>query len=248
MDRDYYVYGYIRLDTNTYFYIGKGKKNRCFELNVSRSSHFKNIVNKVPCVVEIIKDNLTSEDAYYEEEKIIERLVFEEGYSISIKGIDRNKNCHLVNKCWGGLGNAGYSHSDFSKNKISESHKGKTLSNETKHKLSILNKGERHPKYGTTHSLETRKRISESLKGKKFSAERKKNLSNSHKGIPNLVNRKKVRCIELDIVFESINHANLYMSQHYGYKRLKISEVCNNKRSYSGKLENGIKLHWEYVK
>ena len=26
--KNYYVYGYIRLDTNTYFYIGKGKDDR----------------------------------------------------------------------------------------------------------------------------------------------------------------------------------------------------------------------------
>ena len=28
MENKYYVYGYVRLDTNTYFYIGKGKNNR----------------------------------------------------------------------------------------------------------------------------------------------------------------------------------------------------------------------------
>lgn len=246
-DRNYYVYGYIRLDTNTYFYIGKGKNNRYLELKGSRSSHFKNIIENIPCVVEIIKDNLSLYDAYLEEEQMIEKLVFEEGYSISIKGIKRNPLCHLVNKCWGGLGNAGYSHSEESKKKLSDAHKGKVLSDDTKKKLSELNKGEKHPKYGTKNSDITRKRISNALKGKTFSEERKKHLSESHKGIPNLANRRKVRCIELDIVFDSISDANLYMSNNYGYKRLKISEVCNGKRPYSGKLNDGTKLHWEYV-
>ena len=27
-EKIYYVYAYVRLDTNTYFYIGKGKNNR----------------------------------------------------------------------------------------------------------------------------------------------------------------------------------------------------------------------------
>lgn len=243
----YYVYGYVRLDTNTYFYIGKGKKNRCFELKISRSSHFKNIVETIPCAVEIIKDNLTSEEAYYEEEKMIEKLVFEEGYSISVKGIKRNPLCHLVNKCWGGLGNAGYSHSEETKQKMSEFHTGKKLSDETKQKLSNLNKGENHPQYGTKHSEITRKRISESLKGKTFSEERRKNLSEAHKGIPNLANRRKVKCIELDMIFNSISEANAYMSENYGYKKLKISEVCNGKRPYTGKLKDGTKLHWIYV-
>lgn len=30
MENNYYVYGYIRLDTNAYFYIGKGKKEQIF--------------------------------------------------------------------------------------------------------------------------------------------------------------------------------------------------------------------------
>ena len=47
-ERKYYVYGYIRLDTNTYFYIGKGCKNRLYRLE-DRNKHFLNIVNKVQC-------------------------------------------------------------------------------------------------------------------------------------------------------------------------------------------------------
>jgi group I intron endonuclease len=43
--------------------------------------------------------------------------------------------------------------------KISEGHKGKTLSKETKRKLSELNTGERHPKYGTYHSEETKAKL-----------------------------------------------------------------------------------------
>ena len=39
---NYYIYGYIRLDTNTYFYIGKGKGNRYKRIDI-RSLHFKNI-------------------------------------------------------------------------------------------------------------------------------------------------------------------------------------------------------------
>ena len=41
---DFYVYGYIRLDTNTYFYIGKGHSNRWLRLD-NRKKHFLNILN-----------------------------------------------------------------------------------------------------------------------------------------------------------------------------------------------------------
>ena len=52
---------------------------------------------------------------------------------------------------------------------------------------------------------------------------------------------------ELDMIFNSISEANAYMSENYGYKKLKISEVCNGKRLYTGKLKDGTKLHWIYV-
>ena len=57
------MYGYIRLDTNTYFYIGKGKNNRCERLD-NRKQHFMNIFNKVNCCYEILYDNLTEEEAF----------------------------------------------------------------------------------------------------------------------------------------------------------------------------------------
>ena len=108
-ERKYYVYGYIRLDTNTYFYIGKGKDNRYLRLD-NRKQHFMNIYNKVECVVEILYDNLTEDEAFQLEVDTIYDLVFNEGYSIDIKGIRKNTNgCHLVNCTWGGEGTSGLS-------------------------------------------------------------------------------------------------------------------------------------------
>lgn len=246
-ENKYYVYGYVRLDTNNYFYIGKGTGKRCFDI-WNRSEHFLNILDKVPCAVEILYDNLTEDESFYYEEKTIEDLVFNEGYSISIKGIKRNNGQHLVNKCWGGGTNNGYSHSKESKEKLSKAHTGKHLSEETKRKLSEINKGKNHPKYGTKNSEETRMKISQALTGKKFSEERKIRLSESHKGIPNLAMRKRVRCIELNKIFDSITEATNYMKENYGYKSLHIADVCNNKRPYSGKLKDGTKIHWEWIK
>lgn len=81
--RDYYIYIYYRLDTNEPFYIGKGRKGRWKRLN-RENTHFNNIVNKHDVAVEIIKYNLTEEEAFYWEEEIIRILVFEYGYSIEI--------------------------------------------------------------------------------------------------------------------------------------------------------------------
>ena len=101
MNNKYYVYGYIRLDTNTYFYIGKGKDRRQFVLQ-DRSYHFTNILNKIECAVEILYDNLTEKEAFQLEEETIYNLVFNEGYSIDIinNGSCDGKNYHLVNCSW----------------------------------------------------------------------------------------------------------------------------------------------------
>ena len=108
---NYYIYGYIRLDTNTYFYIGKGKGNRCKRIDI-RSLHFKNIIKSTECALEILYDNLTEEEAFELEIKTIEDLVFNEGYSIEFdKDSDKNKyGYHLVNCTYGGEVISGYKH------------------------------------------------------------------------------------------------------------------------------------------
>ena len=111
MKKEYYVYGYIRLDTNTYFYIGKGKGIRYKRIDL-RNKHFKNIINYTDCTVEIIKDNLTEKEALELEQDLIEQLVFEEGYSLEIDK-DRNEGFnHLVNCTYGGEGVSGYKHTE----------------------------------------------------------------------------------------------------------------------------------------
>lgn len=238
---DYYVYGYIRLDNNTYFYIGKGRNKRYMNRS-NRSEEFNYIVKNIPYTIQIIANYLSEDDAYNIEEMIIKDLVFNKGYSISIYGFRKNDICHLVNRSWGGSTNFGYHHSDESRRKLSEAHNGKILSDETKKKLSELNTGENHPNYGKHLSQVTRERISQSLKGKKFSKERRERLSEAHKGIPNLVNRRKVKCIELDMEFESISQAREYFG-----KQLEISRACRDRSKTAGKLEDGTKLHWKYI-
>jgi len=65
--------------------------------------------------------------------------------------------------------------------KFSTSRLGCKSSDETRKKLSILNTGKNHPKFGTHHSLETRQKISASKIGKLRSDELKEKLSLYHK-------------------------------------------------------------------
>lgn len=101
---NYYVYAYIRLDNNSYFYIGKGKNNRCYELR-NRSKHFMNIINSIPCAVEILYSNLNESDAFYLEKETIDDLIINEGYSLEID--DYKNEFHLVNCTYGGEGISG---------------------------------------------------------------------------------------------------------------------------------------------
>ena len=233
-EKRYYVYGYIRLDTNTYFYIGKGKNKRYLNIN-KRSKHFKNILNKTECVVEILYDNLTEEEAFQLEVDTIYDLVFNEGYSIDIKGIRKNTNgCHLVNCTWGGEGTSGLSikQSQETIDKRVAKNTGKKRTAEQRNRLGNSRKEyiSNHPEElkrmqtlttGRRLSEEEKQKISESRKGKSLSNEHKdkisKGLNNRSQEEKDIANEKRsktqgtsIRCIELDLKFTSVHKAEKY--------------------------------------
>lgn len=42
----YYLYEWIRLEYNEPFYVGKGKKNRCYNID-RRNKYFKGVINEM---------------------------------------------------------------------------------------------------------------------------------------------------------------------------------------------------------
>ena len=149
-DRRYYVYGYIRLDTNTYFYIGKGTDIRYKRIDL-RSKHFKHIMDKTECIVEILYDNLTEEEALGIECYLIHELVFEYGYSIDIDGNrSEEKGCHLVNCTWGGEGISGYKYTEEQREKCARHGEQNGM---------YGRKGELSPHYGKVYSEEHKNKI-----------------------------------------------------------------------------------------
>ena len=147
-----------------------------------------------------------------------------------------------------------HSRSEITKKKISDGHKGKKLSQETKEKLRKINLGKRR-----VISEETKKKIGESNKGKKRTNEvnEKNRLRNIGKkqsietidkrrkkllGKPrptevidrikkNNTQKKKVMCSN-GIIYESINDA----AKKLNLCQSNISSVCRGKRKKTGNL------------
>lgn len=109
--KKFYVYQYIKED-GLPFYIGKGSKNRI------NDSHLPWIEIPPPEFRKIIKDNLSEKDAFDLELRLIKKYK-----RIIDGGILENKKLSR----W--VSQAGWLHSDESKNKISKGNKGKIRSN-----------------------------------------------------------------------------------------------------------------------
>lgn len=78
--------------------------------------------------------------------------------------------------------NKGIGRTPETKRKISEAHKGKIVSVETRQKISESQKGRPVWNKGILHSDEAKRKMSESAKGRKFSDLHRQRISASHKG------------------------------------------------------------------
>ncbi len=169
----HYLYRHIRLDTGEPFYIGIGTKikgnhfkriyKRAYEIN-QRGIWWKKVVNKADYEVEIL---LESDDYEFIKQKEIEFIAL-------YKRIDCCGGT-LVNLTDGGQGMKSRIMPQETKDKISNTHKGKKLSQITKERLSVAHKqlrkngggnpppppmkGKSNPMFGKTHSKETVEKI-----------------------------------------------------------------------------------------
>ena len=145
------VYFHRRKDTNEVFYVGIGdKEKRAYKKSNRGHNHYwKNIVNKVGYDVEIVYTDLTWDEACELEIKYIA------DFGRKDLGLG-----NLVNMTDGGEGRK-RPHTDQTKRKISEGHKGKIVSNKTRKKMAENNKGKKR-------SLETRIKMNKSNTFKKL--------------------------------------------------------------------------------
>lgn len=202
---------------------------------------------------EIIFQNLTKQEAEMFEIEIIKHLKSTDrnfGYNISNGGNCKGTHCKesKIKISKSRLGKySGINHPLFgktlsteTKNKISKSHIGFKHTEASKEKMSINRSGEKHFMYGKKHLEATKQKISNSHKGKmlgqnngmfgKKHSEESKNKMSKNKG-------KKVLCIETGEIFNSCVEASNVLKIDYSF----LAKCCAKKR------DNCKGLHFIYL-
>lgn len=158
---DFYVYKHVRLDTNTTFYIGKGRGKRSKDVS-GRNDYWKRIVQKHGHAVKILFNNLTEKQALNKESQFI-------------KLFKKYNRCE-ANFALGGVGSSGFKVSEETKQKLSNIFKGRKfreygkLSDITKSKISKSRKKARANRLGCAHKKESKDKNAISNGGKQFTA------------------------------------------------------------------------------
>lgn len=151
---NYYVYEFIRLDTNEPFYVGMGHKNRWKDLK-KRNEYFKRIVKKYFVAVNILHNNLDRQTAFGLECYYIWLYRDIIGYEMC-NIADGGEGCVLVGKSNPMYGKYGKDNPNY----------GRQRSEETKRKMKENHTdvgGENNPMYGKQHSNETKRKIGKSV-------------------------------------------------------------------------------------
>ena len=156
----YYVYQHKTADTNSIFYIGKGKGNRAFTKS-NRSQYWKNVVAKHGLQIDFVVKDVDEELAF-----LVEAECIDQNKKLGIK---------LINMTDGGEGASGYKHTETHREKMKgnkfgastwgTSFKGKTHSDEQKAKWAEIRKGVTSFRKGVVLSDETKRKISQSRVG-----------------------------------------------------------------------------------
>jgi hypothetical protein len=171
----FYVYEHWRLDRDECFYVGKGRGGRAYSMK-DRNRHHQAIVAKLSrtgSAFEVrIVASCLSEPEAFELER--ERIAFW-----------RSSGVDLTNLTNGGEGISGFRHSEETRKKLSHLNKGvpsplrgKPISEETKKKLSEIGKKRGAPKL----TKEQQEKVSGWHRGRKRSLETCQKISQAKKG------------------------------------------------------------------
>jgi group I intron endonuclease len=180
------IYRHTRLDNNTVFYIGIGKEDKRAYSKKGRNNYWKNIVNLCGYEVEILKKDLSWEDACELERALVSWYGRNDlGLGLLVNMTDGGDG--IINQVFSKetreklrLNWLGRKHTDKAKLNMSkiqkgriitDAHKlkisennakywlGKKLPTETLKKMSIAQSGENNPMYGKTHNADIKRKL-----------------------------------------------------------------------------------------
>lgn len=173
LPQQFYVYEHLRADDGRVFYVGKGKNRRAFVANRHhRSEYWHRVVNKSGGFeVRFVAQGIDEDLSFLVEMERIDQL--------------RRLGSNLCNLTDGGDGVAGLVRTAEHSRKIGEKHKGKTVSEETRRKLS-----ESVKKSGFVLTDEMRANISETHKGNRYSVGRVQPEEEKRKRAASLIGSK----------------------------------------------------------
>lgn len=240
--KDYYVYAHYRESDKTLFYIGKGKKRRLNSLT-GRSERWNNTVLKAGGFTSRkIYDGLSEHCAYAMEKILIE--------------IFKDKLCNIAT---GGHGTSGMKFSEDSRRKVSKALTGRKVSDLVRSRFKELNSKKVIRSDGMIfnsvkdaaffikgyHCGSTRSNIAYCARGQTKNSMGfgwSYDLSKVPELHPRKGVRKKVKCIEKDLTFESIVDAVEWVKLTNGKAcDYVISRAINENRL-------GYGFHWTEVK
>lgn len=234
VNNDYYIYEHWRPDTNSCFYVGKGRNKRAWNM-LNRNVDHKLVQQELADAGLVIDIRIIIRDLSNDTALSVEKD------KIAFYGIE-----NLVNRSRGGCGSDGYKHTDEARKKISIGLKNSEGNKKHISNLAVKNKGNIY-NVGSKHSENHKKKISISLIGNKrnlgktASVETKAKMSVAQTG--KIVSKetgmkiseskyKKIICLNDGMEFKSIKHA----AEFYGIKKAgNISLVCKGKRKTTGK-------------
>ena len=230
MNNKYYVYEWIRLDTNEPFYVGKGKGDRWRDLTRGRNYHFNNIVKSIPIAVNILHDYLDERIAYDLECWYI-------WHYRDIIGYD------LTNINDGGEGNSVCGAENSRARAVvclNTNEVFKTISDavqKTEGNITCIYEccSGRKERSGKTKDGEplTWMFLEDYEKATEEEIEEKLNKAHNHD--------LRVICITTNLIFENCQKA----AQYYNINKTGIAKCCNGIHKSAGKLPDGTPLIWE---
>lgn len=205
-NKKYCIYRHITLDTNEVFYIGVGSIKR--SRSKQRTKYWNNIVNKHGYEIQILKKDLSWEDACE-----LERIL------IAYYGRRDLNTGILVNLTNGGEGAVGVIRTPEYRKYLSNRMKGFKHSDETKLKISIQKKG----------IIPTEKQILAAIKantGKITSIETKNKISltakNRNRPI-GVVKKRKIINTKTNMIYNSIHECARMENLNYSTLQRKIT-------------------------